>query len=320
MVSPITMTNEQFQELLQNIRLPTADNNAVVLSTRSGNFAKCLSRFDGSKYSDVKAFIDAIEIYKDCSDVSDANALKGLPMLLDGFAATWQGVKTTIDTWEAAIMLLIHTYGPTKPPHKVYRELFKSEQDARTPTDVFICNSRSILAQLLANMLTEQIQLDMVYGLLHTRIREKVPRNKIVNFSELLEQARIVEDNFEDLVKVSRITKIEEQPKEPNKPRCGFCKNIDHIKEDCRKFATKQNRINESVDKHSGSTSASSSAVTTQSGKPLTCYGCGNPGYIRSNFPTCKSAVVNSSLDFCEVSASNHFRVTPRSRPIMYVR
>lgn len=61
------------------------------------NFSTCQRRFQGSKESDSNAFIDTICGYK---TVSDDNALKGLPMLFDGFVAQWyQGVKTTINSW-----------------------------------------------------------------------------------------------------------------------------------------------------------------------------------------------------------------------------
>lgn len=68
---------------------------------------KCSSRFDGKVDSDVKAFISAIEIYKNCANVTDENALKVLPMLLDGMAATWwQGVKVSTKSWTDAIKAL----------------------------------------------------------------------------------------------------------------------------------------------------------------------------------------------------------------------
>lgn len=98
----VTMSNEQFQQLLE--RLGGTATNQPPAGPPSGNFAKCSARFSGSKASDVSAFIDAVEIYKDCVQVSDQNALKGLPMLLDGFAATWyQGVKASVGTWAEAI-------------------------------------------------------------------------------------------------------------------------------------------------------------------------------------------------------------------------
>ncbi|XP_044751688.1 activity-regulated cytoskeleton associated protein 1-like [Coccinella septempunctata] len=169
----VVLTNEQFAELMS--RISVAGNSTQGVAP-AGNFSKCSSRFDGSKDSDVNAFIDAISIYKDCVQVSDANALKGLPMLFDDFAAKWyQGVKSTVNTWDEALALLRTTFGPQKPPYRVYRELFAQEQDSETPTDIFICKMRSILAQLPSGTLNETVQLDMVYGLLNRRIREKTP-------------------------------------------------------------------------------------------------------------------------------------------------
>ncbi|XP_030750795.1 activity-regulated cytoskeleton associated protein 1-like [Sitophilus oryzae] len=140
-----------------------------------------------------------IETFKDCSRVSDANALRGLSMLLDDFAATWwYGVKDTVATWETALDLLRLTFGPRKLAYLVCREIFSNEQDIRTPSDVFICQSRSLLAQLPANTLTESTQIDMIYGLLHKRIREKVPRDKVPTFNELLKECGMVEETFVD--------------------------------------------------------------------------------------------------------------------------
>lgn len=124
----VILTDEQFKELLKTLvvsQVPAASQSApAAVVTNTGNLSKCSTRFDGSQNNDVNAFIDAIEIFKDCSQVTDDNALKGIPMLLDGFAASWfQGVKATLGTWKEAIDLLRTTFGPVKPPHRVYREL-----------------------------------------------------------------------------------------------------------------------------------------------------------------------------------------------------
>lgn len=78
----------------------------------------------------------------------DENFLRGLPMLFNGFAASWwQGVKHSVITWKDAVELLRSNF-PKKPPHRIYRELFATEQDSKTPTDVFVCKARALLAQL----------------------------------------------------------------------------------------------------------------------------------------------------------------------------
>lgn len=193
-MTSITLTNEQFQQLLDR------SSRAI---PQDGSFAKCSSRFNGTKEHDVKTFIETIQIFKDCTCISDENALRGLPMLLDGYAATWwQGVKATVSSWDAALELLNGTFGPDTPPYRVYRELFSRQQDTKTPVHVFVCEARAILAQLPNNMLTEEIQLDMVYGLLNKKIREKLRRNEVDNFSELLIRAREIEE-------------LDEEPSEP---------------------------------------------------------------------------------------------------------
>ncbi|XP_045541132.1 activity-regulated cytoskeleton associated protein 2-like [Papilio machaon] len=114
----ITMTTEQLLLLINRL------SPAVPVSTAthiSGNFAKCSTRFDGLKTSDVLAFIDAIEVYKSCVNMSDDVALRGLPMLLTGLAATWwQGVKDSTPTWQAALESLRQTFGPRLPVHRIF--------------------------------------------------------------------------------------------------------------------------------------------------------------------------------------------------------
>ncbi|XP_018560983.1 uncharacterized protein LOC108903332 [Anoplophora glabripennis] len=221
----ITLSDEQFKHLLDRLQIS---------GSSSGNFTKCSSRFSGSKVSDVNAFIDAVEIYKDCTHVSDENALRGLPMLLDDFAARWwHGVKSTITTWDAAVDLLKRTYGPVKPPYRVYRELFASEQDLITPTDIFICKARGILSQLPANTLSESIQLDMVYGLLNRRMKEKIPRNKVETFTELLEKSRLAEEIFNETIY------FEQNKTNTKKLRCTYCRTVGHSKGECDKLSTR---------------------------------------------------------------------------------
>ncbi|XP_044766226.1 uncharacterized protein LOC123322348 [Coccinella septempunctata] len=281
----VVLTNEQFAELMSRISVAGNSTQGVAPARN------CSSRFDGS---DVNAFIDAISIYKDCVQVSDANALKRLPMLFDDFAAKWyQGVKSTVNTWDEALALLRTTFGPQKPPHRVYRELFAQEQDSETPTDIFICKMRSILAQFPSGTLNETVQLDMVYGLLNRRIREKLPRDQVKTFNELLQNSRLIEETFERKI-VSKDFKDTQK-----RARCQYCKNMGHTKDECRKL---ENRT------------SSTNTTKPAGGPPLSCYGCGKPGYIRSNCPTCSSTEM-ASMEFFSMDTL----IAPRSRPIIHV-
>lgn len=86
--------------------------------SRSGNFANCTARFNGlSRDSEVlEAFIDSIEIYKDCTNIHDDHALRGLPMLLEGEAAVWyRGIRSSINSWDDALKRLRSMYGISRP-------------------------------------------------------------------------------------------------------------------------------------------------------------------------------------------------------------
>ncbi|XP_023019335.2 LOW QUALITY PROTEIN: activity-regulated cytoskeleton associated protein 1-like [Leptinotarsa decemlineata] len=287
--------------------------NATQGVTTGGNFSKCLSRFDGSKDSVVNAFIDAVCIYKDCAQVSDANALKELPRLFDGFAAKWyQGVKTT---WNVALLeaLFKTTFGPRKPPYRVYRELFATEQDLNTPTYIFICKLRSVLAQLPSGTLTEGVQW---FGLLNRRIREKVPREKMKTFSELLTNSRLIEETFDRSDKI--VTKDTKDTQ-----RRQYCKNIGHTKDECRKLSNRNSQDNgkpktstrdSNTARFSSSNSTSDSTSRSNIIFALSCYGCGMIGFIRTNCPSCNN-FETSSMEFFSIDTL----IAPLYRPYIHV-
>ncbi|XP_045502188.1 uncharacterized protein LOC123699305 [Colias croceus] len=340
--APVLLSDQQFVYLLQALRQPPYQAAPPPSSTVS-NLSNCSSRFNGE--GDIMAFIDAVQIYKDCLGVSNDMALRGLPMLLQGFAATWwQGVKHSISSWDEALHLLRQTFGPRLPPHKVYREVFSREQTDEK-TDVFVCRIRSLFAQLPPNTLPENpVQLDMVYGLLHRRIRERVPRTIFASFSELLQHARVVEDIFDEVRATAPVKENTYIPVTPalvvqspliqtpststsipsssNTPpnnrqrlRCSYCKTYGHNIGDCRKLS--QRRLaSEPVKKET--------ALSPELLEPrpaITCFGCGAPGVVRSNCEVCKerrSAPMPSTSSFQSIVADiSVFK--PCVRPIFSV-
>ncbi|KAJ8954459.1 hypothetical protein NQ317_017147, partial [Molorchus minor] len=215
----VTMTNEQFlslinelresakisrDDLLGNIRDQASPPSSGVPSgvqtgVYTGNFAKCTARFNGSDSSDVDAFADCILTYKDCTNVSDDNALRGLAMLLEGAAATWwQGVKATVSDWNSAVKLLKDTFSKTLPSHLIYREIFSREQSADETTELFVSRIRALISKL-SYELPAEAQLDMIYGLLHRKIRKRLPRDNFEDFNTLLKKSRDIERSLKEL-------------------------------------------------------------------------------------------------------------------------
>lgn len=311
MATNIVMTQEMLQQLLAGVMINVPRNvEPVPALIPEGNFVDCKSRFSGKRTDSVDAFIDGISVYKQCANVSDANALLGLSMLLDSDAATWwQGAKTTVTTWKDAMEALQHAFGRNQPPYQIYRELFSKEQ-GKEPTDIFVNKARALLSKLPSadEPIPLKSQIDMIYGLLHSRIRRNVPRDSINSFETLITKARAVEANFSEnfdsnLSNSSPKVKDEEKFK-PSRPKCTFCHNFGHTIEACRKYAsTKPTEV--------VNTSTSSSTV-----KPsFSCYGCGLAGYLRSNCPQCRrtqrpspsetNSVDVLNLEICSSSYSN---------------
>lgn len=230
---------------------PTAVTGSVAAPARQGSFAKCSARFRGGAANDddvLEAFIDSVEVYRECTNITDEHALRGLPMLLEGDAAVWwQGVKPTTTTWQGAIDGLRAMFGVPRPAHKVFRDVFAKEQRDGEKSDVFINRVRASLAKLPYKLL-EETQIDIVYGLLSLNIRERLPRKECVTLSDLVSRARdiVVPHNPQPRHTHSNPKSSNDQP------------------------SVKKDHTNSTV---------------------LRCYGCGQPGVIKSKCTTCKTSV-----------------------------
>ncbi|KAJ8956427.1 hypothetical protein NQ314_006730 [Rhamnusium bicolor] len=288
-IRQVVMTPEMLQNLIANLGQPATG------AANQGNFSKCTHRFDGSKNQDVHAFIDSINVYKDCLQISDINALKGFPMLLEGQATIW---------WKVL----------RKQP-LIYRELFAREQREEEKTDIFVSRCRALLSHLPSiPVLPESIQLDMVYVLLHFKIREKIPRDSLTNFEELIEEARKAEITLQEinttptLLQQKTMTKAAgDTSKLKPKKQCVYCKAYGHVREECRKLSRKKAEM---------PTNTNNTLDSEGSKTLVTCFGCGAIGYIRSNCPTCKSKSIKSELqdipsDFRYYSTSGQEVVRP---------
>lgn len=196
---------ERMLERLTTFTSPlTAQSPAPAPSAaeKTGNFSRCTSRFSGAAKENVETFIDAIEAFKECTNIIDDVAIRGMSMLLTSDAATWwQSIRAEVTSWEDAIQYLRDAYGDRRPEYKIYRELFRDEQGEDERTDIFVAKSRALLTRLPTNDLSTKVQLDMIYGLLHRKIRKRLRREEVSNFSELLSKSRTIEDSLNESTK-----------------------------------------------------------------------------------------------------------------------
>lgn len=370
----IAMTENMLQTLVLNITQSQAEANRVLIesllansnreqaqctpspssqmmmnhSSCSGNFAKCTSRFDGSTKTadELEAFIDAIEVYRDCTNVSEEHALRGLPMLLVGEAAVWwQGVKSSIKSWPDALHRLRAMYGVPRPAYKIFRDIFSSEQSSER-ADVFICKVRALLSKLPYEV-SEVMKLDIVYGLLDRRIRKRVSRDTVDELEQLITKVRLVEEalaevsssqssnnvsstksltvrdrsntsvNSANAVGDSHLaTKIVGKSTTANRsdsegikrvrPKCTNCKLFGHTIDTCRRIGKK-----ESSRVDDGVLNKLNNNSTQ-----LRCYGCGQLGVVRSKCDNCKSvsktsAPSTSKSEFCTANVEDTADLRP---------
>ena len=76
-------------------------------------------------------------------------ALVGLPLLLQGEALTWwRGLQAEVVSWTDALKRIEETFAPRRPDHQIYVEIFSTEQKRDEPTESYVSNKRSLIAEL----------------------------------------------------------------------------------------------------------------------------------------------------------------------------
>lgn len=248
----------------------------------------CKASFDGSKeLYKVEAFINEVKIFKTTEHISDADALQGLPLLFKKDAAIWwEGIRTTIINWDGAITSLRNAYAPPLKNYQLYTKIIESKQIENETTEKYICRQRALITRLQQNH-DEITQIDLVYGGLLRYIRKDMPRNSFITFLELLTRARVIEEHQGEFK-----TKIK---------FCDYCKMKNHSTMECNRKPRFGESKNETVKFESKKAEEDNTVVVT-----VKCYGCGKPGYIRSNCPNCQQTVQAASIDL-EIS---HLTIT----------
>ncbi|KAG8233323.1 hypothetical protein J437_LFUL017301 [Ladona fulva] len=162
--------------------------------------------------------------YKDCTNMTDENALRGLSMILEGVAATWwHGVKATVSDWSAAVSSLRNTFTRRLPPHLVFREILAREQHDDESCELLVCHFRALVAQL-PYPLPERIQLDMLHGLLHRRIRKRLSSDGLESFASMLKRAKEIKHLKRESASQTAATRptTDKMADRKPRPRCSY--------------------------------------------------------------------------------------------------
>ncbi|XP_045462161.1 uncharacterized protein LOC123672192 [Harmonia axyridis] len=239
---------------------------------RQRSFAACTARYSGEKdLEKVREFLQVVDLYKSVEGISDKEALDSLPLVLTGEAITWwRGIGTLVKTWKEAKDAIETQFAPKREAYKIFRDIFATPQREGEPLDAFLNKKRSLLAEITAVEGKEELQLDLVYSLINISIRSRVPRNQVTNFQDLLTAGRRVEEDLGENRRDSKLNKENDKRK-----KCTFCKFPGHNEDECRK---KKRQFTERKETPTRSPENTGS---------INCYGCGRPGVMRRNCPTC---------------------------------
>lgn len=238
--------------------------------------------FNGKgKHHKVEDWFATVHCFKNMHNINDADAIYGLQLLLkDEAAEWWSGVKENVRTWAEFELRFRSYFAPKKPSFAVYMDIFAEQQAKNEPTENFICRKRALLSKLPYKH-DENIELDLLFGLLKVSIQKQIPRDSIETFEQLLTRARTAEQ-YDDRQRSPSPQRQETAPAltSQNKPsqgerkkKCTFCKNNGHTEDVCRKKKNSQK--------------ARESKAPEPTKTNVSCYGCGAMGYFRSNCPKC---------------------------------
>ncbi|KAJ3656486.1 hypothetical protein Zmor_015559 [Zophobas morio] len=269
----IQMSAEQFNELINGIR-DVARPREADLHPPSGtrHFSHCPARFNGSRNaSSVEEFITTASLYKRLEKISDEDALETLPILLREEALTWwNGVRNSVNTWPAAVQLIRDAFAPRAPNHRLFKEIFNEPQGDEVSTDAYITRQRERLSRM-SRQLDEQWQMDILYGLLRRRLRDRIARTEVDTFADLLHKARAVEESEREgknshAKPNGKGPKADENRSRGPRLRCDVCRAFGHDTTACRR-------------RPRGPAPAPGPATRTPA-EPVRCYGCNAPGGV----------------------------------------
>lgn len=281
------MTTGQFRELLQ----------AVGNGRKKISLSECPARYNGARSSiAVEAFLAGVSTFKNVEGLADKSVFEGLPLILqDDAAVWWQGVKHEVKTWDEFENRLRYTYAPKKPAYQVFQEIIEIKQDDNTPTEIFIQGKRALIAQLPPPRLTEAHELDMVFGQIRFEIRDRISRESVTSFKDLSEKTRQIERSLGE-----KSSKKDRKDNVHNikRTRCSYCRAPGHTADVCRKLKRSSNVVSENPERSMMPTSSLDLA------KPkYKCYGCGEPGVVRSRCQKCNVQKVKlEEISFCSNS------------------
>uniref|UniRef100_A0A1I8NJN2 Retrotransposon gag domain-containing protein n=1 Tax=Musca domestica TaxID=7370 RepID=A0A1I8NJN2_MUSDO len=116
-----------------------------------------------------------------------------IPLLLEGYVSTWwQGVQHEAKKFYMAIDFLRKAFSPPKPDWRIFAEITQDKQKILESTDSFICRKRRLFAQL-SDRLSEKTMINIIFSQLNVFIREKLSRDDVKTFQDLLHKARDIE-------------------------------------------------------------------------------------------------------------------------------
>ncbi|KAI5639016.1 hypothetical protein NE865_08358 [Phthorimaea operculella] len=201
--------------------------------------SQCNLKYDGSQdFYTTEKFISSVTEYKALERITDEEALADISVLLEKEAAAWWGsVKAQIKTWKEFTDQFRQRFSD-KPSYVVYQDIVNDKQGDDEPFDDFVQRKRMLFARLSPPGYNEKQQIDLIYGQMHPKLREKVPRSLLEDNYYLFTHVRKAEEQIkkekEASLNIHNDTPQNTAEKQ-QRTRCGSSLSVGHVEESCAK-------------------------------------------------------------------------------------
>lgn len=164
------------------------------------NESKVLSSLQREAFTEqsLKGFIRKIWSLKNERNLPDDTAVSALSLLLPDVASRWwEDTRPFVNSWNLGVALMLKVLNSRRTLQEVWSEFETSNHQLDRQLGSFLREQRILLAEIRQYniILPEQLEIDLIYFKLNSKIRKKIDRKQIASFDELAYAQRFLESN-----------------------------------------------------------------------------------------------------------------------------
>lgn len=249
-------------------------------------------KFDGTPKCSLNAFLEQVEELSFARNVSESSLFRSAVELFEGPAKVWyRSIRTRVNTWTELVVALRRDFLPKDADDDLWATIRNRMQKKDEKVVIYIAAMENLFSRLITKATNSEKLKVIKKNLLeeyhvHLALREITTVDQLTDTCRTLESAGIIKvasysenssrrntsslepdlnhlptRNLQDRHTANKTSRVD-----VNELRCFKCKQIGHLKRDCRVNTQR--------------------SVTSNRRSP-SCFGCGKQGVIKPNCPNC---------------------------------